>query len=245
MKVTYHPDSVTPFGGIHFVYELLSRYGIDRLINRELGPRAANSRYCYSDLIYGLLSIFLCGGDCAEDLAEHVGPYIDSEHLQIPSADTLLRIQRELASRLTRYLSRRGVSHLFNWNGPLARLNLRVLKHLGRLGAQESYTLDYDNVILPTQKADARRSYRGCYGYFPGVAMIGDQIVYVENRGAIANRCTNSIAPCAGSSGYSGNRGFGSNASGPTVAVTPERWSIGSPAAVIGFISRPEATSRS
>lgn len=182
MKIAYSSDSITPFGGIHVVYDLLSKHRIGPLINQHLGPRAPNSRYRFSDMVYGLLSVFFCGGDCAEDMDQHVGPYLDAEHLQVCSPDTLLGMQKKLASRLTPYTSPRGVAHQFNWNGPLARLNLKVLKQLGMLEPSEGYTLDYDNVILATEKADARRTYRNHYGYQPGVGMIGEKIVYVENR---------------------------------------------------------------
>lgn len=182
MNISYSQDSITPFGGIHIVYDLLSRHGIDRFINQQLPPRAANSQYQFSDLIYGLLSVFFCGGDCAEDIQKHIGPYLDTHHFRLCSPDSLLRIQGELASQLTRYRSPRGVEHQFNWNGPLARLNLRVLKKLGLLEPSVGYTLDYDNVVLATEKADARRTYRNHYGYQPGVGMIGDKIVYLENR---------------------------------------------------------------
>lgn len=182
MKVTYSQDSITPFGGIHFVYELLSSQGVGQLINQQLGLRAANSQYQYSDLIYGLLSIFFCGGDCAEDIEEHLGLYLNTSHFQVSSPDSLLRLQKELASQPTHYISPRDVDHQFNWNGPLARLNLKMLTRLGQLNTSQAYTLDYDNVVLATQKADARRTYRNHYGYQPGVGMIGDKIVYVENR---------------------------------------------------------------
>lgn len=182
MKIAYSSDTITPFGGIHVVYDLLSKQRIGPLINQHLGSRAPNSRYRFSDLIYGMMSILLCGGDCAEDMDQHVGPYLNSEHLQVCSPDTLLEIQKELATRLTSYRSPRGVTHQFNWNGPLARLNLKMLKKLGLLETGGGYTLDYDNVILATEKADARRTYRNHYGYQPGVGMIGDKIVYVENR---------------------------------------------------------------
>lgn len=182
MNVTYSDDEITPFGGLHFVFDLLADKDIDRLINTQLCPRAANSQYRWSDLVYGMLAILFCGGDCAEDIDQHVGPYLDSDHLQVPSPDTLLRLQKTLASRPTEYQSTRGVAHQFNWNGPLARLNLKMLKKLGLLETGGGYTLDYDNVILATEKADARRTYRNHYGYQPGVGMIDDKIVYVENR---------------------------------------------------------------
>ena len=51
----------------------------------------------------------------------------------------------------------------------------------------ESYDFDYDNQIIEHEKYDARKTYKMNTGYFPGVATIGDKIVYVENRDGNAN----------------------------------------------------------
>ena len=47
--------------------------------------------------------------------------------------------------------------------------------------------MDYDNQIISHDKYDAKKTYKKTEGYFPGVATIGDKIVYVENRDGNAN----------------------------------------------------------
>ncbi|MFA5418797.1 MAG: IS1380 family transposase, partial [Bacteroidales bacterium] len=46
---------------------------------------------------------------------------------------------------------------------------------------------DYDNQIIATEKYDTKYTYKHNKGYFPGVATIGDKIVYIENRDGNAN----------------------------------------------------------
>jgi len=76
MKVTYSEKKITPFGGLYFVFDLLNQNAIDDLINTHLGPRPANSCYRWSELFYGMLAILFGGGDCAEDISEHIGPHL-------------------------------------------------------------------------------------------------------------------------------------------------------------------------
>jgi len=49
------------------------------------------------------------------------------------------------------------------------------------------YDFDYDNQIIEHEKYDAQKTYKMNTGYFPGVATIGNRIVYVENRDGNAN----------------------------------------------------------
>jgi hypothetical protein len=57
----------------------------------------------------------------------------------------------------------------------------------GQLDKGKSYDFDYDNQIISHEKYDAKKTYRMNTGYFPGVATIGDKIVYIENRDGNAN----------------------------------------------------------
>ena len=76
----------------------------------------------------------------------------------------------------------RGKSlHQFSLHTELNALNLKILKKIG-LPEKDNYTLDYDNTIIFTNKADSKRSYKKDFGYCPGVGIIGNNIVYVENR---------------------------------------------------------------
>jgi hypothetical protein len=55
--------------------------------------------YGYSDLFHSYLSMVLCGGECAEDITEHLtGELSKLKGIESPSADTLLRIQKELVT---------------------------------------------------------------------------------------------------------------------------------------------------
>jgi hypothetical protein len=57
----------------------------------------------------------------------------------------------------------------------------------GQLEPGKVYDLNYDNQIMVTEKYDAKRTYKKNKGYFPGIATIGNKVVYVENRDGNAN----------------------------------------------------------
>ena len=52
----------------------------------------------------------------------------------------------------------------------------------GQLVAGASYDLDFDHQFIETEKYDAKMTYKKFTGYSPGVAVIGDLIVGIENR---------------------------------------------------------------
>ncbi len=45
-----------------------------------------------------------------------------------------------------------------------------------QLNTKQEYTLDYDNQVMATEQYDARRTYKKCEGYQPGVVSIGKNI---------------------------------------------------------------------
>lgn len=184
MHITKSAEQITPFGGLNFCLDHYHQSGLAELIDRHLGPRGANAAFGYSDIIANQLAVLLSGGDCAEDLGEHLsGPLAGIKGLSVCSPDTLLRGIKELScvSRKVRHPSS-GVAHTFNINAPLNDLLLKALRMTGQLSRDTAYTLDYDNQIIATAKWDAARSYKSCYGYQPGVASIEGLPVYVEGR---------------------------------------------------------------
>jgi len=48
--------------------------------------------------------------------------------------------------------------------------------------SKEELTLDYDDTYIFNNKKDSTNTYLKQYGYCPGVGIIGNNIVYVENR---------------------------------------------------------------
>jgi hypothetical protein len=188
MKLQKISTPVSPFAGISFVHNEFVKSGMSQLIDTELGCRVKTVGYMYSDIIKNYLNVFYSGGSCAEDIQTHLGKHLKSiPGNSVPSADTLLRGIKELAVPNNAYISKQGKSYDFNINTKLNRLNLKSLLLTKQLESGASYDLDYDNQILETEKYDTKRTYKHCNGYCPGVATIGNKIVYIENRDGNAN----------------------------------------------------------
>ncbi len=188
MKIQKNSSNVSPFSGIAFIDNEFEESGLRQLIDKELGKRQSTKGYTYSNVIKNLGSIFYCGGDCAEDIQTHVG----NDLKLIPgnvvsSADTVLRVVKELATDNSTLVSKQGISYNFNINKKLNSLNIKSLLLTKQLEAGKSYDFDYDNQIIPTDKYDTKRTYKKVNGYCPGVATIGDNVVFIENRDGNAN----------------------------------------------------------
>ena len=131
---------------------------------------------------------FLSGGDCAEDIQTHLGKHLKSiPGNHVPSADTILRGIKELATQNTSFTSNQGKTYDFNINTKLNLLNIKSLLLTKQLQKDTYYDFDYDNQIIATEKYDTKHTYKHTKGYFPGVATIGNKIVYIENRDGNAN----------------------------------------------------------
>ena len=107
--------------------------------------------------------------------------------LRTCSSDTILRGISELATANTTYTSDTGKSYDFNTAPKLNSLLVKALTSTGQLVAGESYDMDFDHQFIETEKYDAKMTYKKFTGYSPGVAVIGDLIVGIENRDGNAN----------------------------------------------------------
>jgi len=169
------------------VREFFSRY-VGSVIDEVLGLRCTSYGYQYSEIAGSLSSVYFCVGDCVEDVTSHLMPHLSLHPtLRTCSSDTILRGISELASVNTTYTSDTGKSYDFNTATKLNSLLVKVLKNTGQLMAGESYDLDFDHQFIETEKYDAKMTYKKFTGYSPGVAVIGDLIVGIENRDGNAN----------------------------------------------------------
>ena len=188
MKVQKISTNVSPFAGISFVNNSFNETGISQLIDKELGARVKTVGFSYSDIIKNQFNIFYSGGDCAEDIQTHLGKHLKSiPGNHVPSADTILRGIKELSTQNTSFTSNQGKTYDFNINKQLNTLNIKSLLLTKQLKKDSYYDFDYDNQIIATEKYDAKHTYKHTKGYFPGVATIGNKIVYIENRDGNAN----------------------------------------------------------
>jgi len=92
MHTTKSREKITAFGGLNFCLKSFHDSGLAGLIDRRLGRRVSTVGFSYSEIIANQLAVFFAGGDCAEDITEHLrGPASQIKGLSVCSADTLLR----------------------------------------------------------------------------------------------------------------------------------------------------------
>ena len=187
-KIVKSSKNITPLAGISYVNSEFNKCGLSQLIDNELGVRASTVGYQYSDIFRNWTNLFLCGGECAEDIQVHLRPALEQiPGNKPPSADTLLRANKELSVNNTEIVSSSGKTYNININDNMNSLNISSLLLTGQLQKGKIYDLDFDNQIISHDKYDAGTTYKKNTGYFPGIASIGANIVYVENRAGNAN----------------------------------------------------------
>lgn len=176
-------SSVSSFGGLNFVLREFNSLNINALFKEYLPDLPTQSKYSWKDIFYSLWSIFFCGGDCAEDASSNLrNVFHQNPFVNLPSPDCILSRLKMLAEPQQIFNTPRGTSlHKFSFNECMNNLNLALVKKMSSLNQKENI-LDYDNTILFTRKADAANTYMKATGYCPGVGIIGNQIVYLENR---------------------------------------------------------------
>ena len=109
-------NTISAFGGINFVFKYLEEGNYNDLFNKYF-PRLANqSTYSWKDIIYSILSIYLCGGDCIEDLQLHLKTHFQrNPFVNLPSSDTVLKRLKELSEDNNQCFTKRGsVEHTYN-----------------------------------------------------------------------------------------------------------------------------------
>lgn len=180
--------TISAFGGLNFVLEEFDHLDLGSSLTSKLPALPKQSLYSWRDILYSFWSIYLCGGDCIEDLSQNLNNSLKSHpKLSCPSPDSVLRRFRELASVAPTFGTPKGKrQHKLCWNDNLNRLNINIFKRLNAVG-NKPLTLDFDNTIVFTQKEDAMMTYKKQFGYTPGVGIIDNQVVYVENRNGNAD----------------------------------------------------------
>lgn len=186
-KVQIKSEKLTAFGGIFQIMEYFNTL-LSPVIDKELGLRCKVYGYQYSEIIRSLMCVYFCGGSCVEDVTSHLMPHLSLHPtLRTCSSDTILRAIKELTQKNITYKSECGRSYDFNPADRLNRLLIKALIATGQLKAGESYDMDFDHQFIETEKYDAKPTYKKFLGYRPGVAVIGDMIVGIENSDGNAN----------------------------------------------------------
>jgi len=174
---------MTALGGIFYAQSEFKASGVAKVIDGELGSRTTRKEsYKWSEVISALWSASLCGGDFLEDVGETGKTVRLAPGTRVPSADTVGRTIKELATDSIEYTSKAGNTYAFNPCEKLNGLLLDVAMQLGLLKGGQVVDVDFDHVFTPCKKADAKYSYKKDFGYFPCVYSINGLIAGVENR---------------------------------------------------------------
>lgn len=187
-KVQIKSEKITPFGGIFSIMEQFDAL-LSNVIDSTLGLRSRTFGYQYSEIFRSLMCVFFCGGSCIEDVSTHLMRHLSSHpRLSTCSADTILRAIKELTvSNITYTSPVSGKSYDFNTADKMNELLIKSLISTGELVNGQMYDLDFDHQFIETEKYDAKPTYKKFTGYSPGIAVIGDHIVGIENRDGNTN----------------------------------------------------------
>ena len=107
--------------------------------------------------------------------------------LRTCSSDTILRAIKELTQENISYTSDTGKNYDFNTADTLNTLLLNCMFAPDQLKKGDMYDVDFDHQFLETEKYDAKPTYKKFFGYRPGVAVIDDLIVGIENSDGNTN----------------------------------------------------------
>lgn len=182
-KVNIKNEKLTPFGGLYFTNKAFQALSLGKVLNDTLGKRTSTyNGYQWDEILSALLDVYLCGGNCVEDVNRRECHLRESPNTRIPTSHTIGRAIKELAYPNTEYNSKANHSFCFNTNPRLNELMMQLNIKMGLFHKGQVVDADFDHVFLPTEKEDATYSYKQAYGYFPGVMSIGGTIAYIENR---------------------------------------------------------------
>ena len=177
---------IQSFGGLNFFFSDPLFASIAKSLDSVLGARERQGVvYRHSDILGALMYSVLCGGSCIEDVNRCRSEIrrIPGKS-RIPSSDTTLRYLEELSAENSDFSHPASqISYNFNINSKLNNLLMQsVLRCFDLRKDGEWVDFDYDNVLIKTEKQDAKYTFEECRGYFPGVAFVNGHPFYIENR---------------------------------------------------------------
>ncbi len=91
-KVNIKSEKITPFGGIYYASKAFYALSLDKVINGTLGVRSSTyNGYQWDEVMSALSDVFLCGGDCVEDVNRSECHLRESPEIRTPTSHTVGR----------------------------------------------------------------------------------------------------------------------------------------------------------
>lgn len=116
-KVNIKSEKITPFGGIYYASKAFYALSLGKVINDTLGVRSPTyNGYKWEEVASAMSDVFLCGGDCVEDVNRSECHLRESPEARIPTSHTVGRAIKELSHDDLEYKSSSGNVFRFNTN---------------------------------------------------------------------------------------------------------------------------------
>ena len=91
-KVNIKSEKITPFGGIYYASKAFYALSLDKVVNGALGVRSSTyNGYQWDEIMSARSDVFLCGGDCVEDVNRSECHLRESPEVRIPTSHTIGR----------------------------------------------------------------------------------------------------------------------------------------------------------
>jgi hypothetical protein len=174
-------DSVTAWGGLPLVAEVLAALGVDDSVRRNVHLRKGHREFDAASLVKAAVLMMAAGGDCLDDinilredtaLCRLLGSRLPSaetlrEFLYGFHEDVLVEIAQEEAKQagLLSYIPEESE----RLRG-LAVVMTDFIQAAARRWPQETATIDIDATLQESHKREAKTHYQGGRGYQPTVA---------------------------------------------------------------------------
>ena len=85
-------EIITSFGGIYYASKAFYALSLDKVINGTLGVRSSTyNGYQWDEVMSAMSDMFLCGGDCVEDVNRSECHLRESPEVRIPTSHTIGR----------------------------------------------------------------------------------------------------------------------------------------------------------
>lgn len=184
VNIVQKKGTINSYGGLNFIKNFADHKKLSSLINRQLGNRAKQSKYAYSDVLLSWIYCTMSGAKRIEDSMHLKSSLEGIPGLLVPSSDRIAQLMKKLSPEPTLEESDKQTYQFAN-NDVLNDLNIKICK---KLGLFSKGMLDFDATSVYTEKADCKKIFnpitKTAYqsGYSPAVSFLDGHPVYVQMR---------------------------------------------------------------
>ena len=164
IKISRSKEKLSNRIGVPLIEELVRKFRLREKIDEQFGFPGSNRGIIASDYIMTLVYMFIDGALHLEDV-RHL---MSDEAFQELLADMKLPTSDAIGDWLRKYGGKQSETKIF-----------QVVKQLLLGLTKQGEILDIDATIIESDKGDARKSYKGSYGYQPLLGIISENAIVV------------------------------------------------------------------